>query len=155
MSVCLRGYPNYVFSYNEEEGKLVVMNVKRGREKKQRLNNYGYLTVELWNDGKRTIFLTSRLILMLFGPQQPSPEQWTVDHIDRNPLNNHLSNLRWASSSEQCLNQKFRGKGYSWHKTKNSWQVQFKGKHIGYYQTEEEAIAKIQEIRTEPSQISP
>lgn len=29
----------------------------------------------------------------------------TVDHIDRNPKNNNLSNLRWATYSEQNKNQ--------------------------------------------------
>lgn len=32
-------------------------------------------------------------------------EKPTVDHIDRNPFNNHISNLRWATYSEQCFNR--------------------------------------------------
>lgn len=28
----------------------------------------------------------------------------TVDHIDRNPLNNSVTNLRWFTQAEQCLN---------------------------------------------------
>lgn len=34
----------------------------------------------------------------------------TVDHIDRNPANNNIINLRWATHSEQCDNRGFPSK---------------------------------------------
>jgi hypothetical protein len=36
----------------------------------------------------------------------PNPDNKpTIDHIDRDPLNNNISNLRWANTSEQMLNR--------------------------------------------------
>jgi len=36
----------------------------------------------------------------------PNPEnKYSVDHIDRNKTNNHISNLRWATFSEQMTNR--------------------------------------------------
>lgn len=44
-----------------------------------------------------------RLVAMCF-IENPENKP-TVDHIDRNKLNNNLSNLKWATQSEQCLNR--------------------------------------------------
>ena len=30
----------------------------------------------------------------------------TIDHIDQNPSNNNLGNLRWADQTDQCINRK-------------------------------------------------
>ena len=49
-----------------------------------------------------------RLIAQTFIPNAENKP--TVDHIDRNTLNNHVSNLRWATQSEQNTNQGKRGR---------------------------------------------
>ena len=48
-------------------------------------------------------YLVHRLVAMAF---QPNPVNLpTVDHIDRNPDNNHKDNLKWASYKDQNVNR--------------------------------------------------
>ena len=55
-------------------------------------------------NGKRTNYLFSHLVAKCFIGERP--EGYDVDHIDINPLNNNVSNLRYVTHRENCLNQK-------------------------------------------------
>ena len=69
----------------------------------------------------------------------------TIDHIDRNSLNNHIINLRVATLIQQSQNRDYviNAKGYFFRKRDNKWnaQISINGKttHIGSFNTEEEA----------------
>jgi hypothetical protein len=73
------------------------------------------------------------------------PKGMTVDHIDRNPSNNKIENLRLATPSSQCHNRKNWGKYLKWVKrTKYGTFIgrfTLKGKliEVGSYKTELEA----------------
>ena len=72
-----------------------------------------------------------------------------IDHVDINPFDNRIENLRVVNKSQNIRNQKKRKncsskyKGVCWHNSANKWQVKIsidgKAKHLGLFDTEEEA----------------
>lgn len=86
---------NYSISENGD-----VRNDKTGKIKKAYVNSQnGYLVVDLYENNKCTKKTIHRLLAEAF---IPNPEgKPTVDHKDGNRTNNSLSNLRWATYSEQ------------------------------------------------------
>tara|TARA_R110000868_G_scaffold85160_2_gene239710 strand:+ start:188 stop:631 length:444 start_codon:yes stop_codon:yes gene_type:complete len=48
-----------------------------------------------------------RLVASRFLPQ-PTSDECEIDHIDRNKSNNHASNLRWCSRSDNNLNKEYK-----------------------------------------------
>ena len=69
-----------------------------------KLSNKGYFSIGLRLDKKKKFFSVHRLVALHF---ISNPENKpTVDHIDRNPSNNNVNNLRWATLVEQCENRR-------------------------------------------------
>tara|TARA_R110002050_G_C8774825_1_gene500729 strand:- start:124 stop:615 length:492 start_codon:yes stop_codon:yes gene_type:complete len=64
-----------------------------------------------------------------------------IDHIDRNAFNNHISNLRLVTHSQNQQNKNV--KGYSWNKAERKYRahisVNGKLRFLGQYKTKEEA----------------
>jgi HNH endonuclease/AP2 domain len=96
----------------------------------------GYSAVKL----NYKLYLTHRIIFMMFNGYLPK----IVDHIDGNPKNNKIENLREVTRSQNCQNQKIRRNNTSGvkcvtlDKSRNKWLVQIhfnkKKKNLGYYQ---------------------
>lgn len=96
----------------------------------------GYARVGI--DGKR--YFAHRLIFLMQHGYLPK----FIDHIDGNPSNNLLSNLREATHQENIRNKKTQTNnqsgtnGVHWHKQNKKWIVQIrvdsKSKHIGSFE---------------------
>ena len=63
---------------------------------------YGYAYVSLWKDLEDKQVRVHRLVAEAFIPNPENKK--TVDHIDRDVHNNDVSNLRWATDTEQKHN---------------------------------------------------
>ena len=112
------------------------------------LNNSGtYFRVNLTKDKCFKGCSVHRLVAEAF---IPNPENKPfVDHIDNNCLNNHITNLRWATNQENmrnmkcCRNSKSGVRGVYFETSQQKWRsvmmVDNKSIHIGYFKTIEEA----------------
>lgn len=98
--------------------------------------------------GRRRTILMHRVILSrMLGRELARGEQ--ADHINCDPLDNRRGNLRLATHAENSRNRRLRAdnasgyKGAYWHKQRQRWQAQVrvdrKLKHLGYFDTAEEA----------------
>lgn len=70
------------------------------------INSKGYERLRVIDKGKYIRMFVHRLVALAFLPNLSDKPM--VDHIDGNRSNNALSNLRWATRSENMLNTKVR-----------------------------------------------
>jgi len=98
----------------------------------------GYRQIQI----DKKIYSSSSLAWFYMTGEWPINE---VDHADLNRLNDVWDNLRLASRSQNGLNKHVRKdsklgvKGVRYRKTKRKFQARFRDKHLGYFETLEEA----------------
>lgn len=82
-----------------------VRRKETGNVLKQRTTRNTYQLVNLhYGKSVQKTFKVHRLVAMAF---LPNPNNLPfVDHIDRNPKNNHLSNLAWSSKANNIINSR-------------------------------------------------
>ena len=126
-----------------------VKNIKSGKILNQRIHN-GYKVMRLSNDSNIVKDVSvHRLIAIAFLPNPNNKP--CVDHIDNNDTtNNNISNLRWATNSQNNMNRgvsKNNTSGYKgiyFHKKSNKWvaRIKMNGNYIqlGYYENVDDAI---------------
>ena len=73
----------------------------KGREMKQKTSRCGYKVIGFCSDAVKEHFSVHRLVALAF---VANPENKpTVNHIDGNKNNNKMSNLEWATHTEQMV----------------------------------------------------
>ena len=147
----IQDYPNYLI-YDDgrvwsKPRKSTIGREVKGRFLKSWKDKKGYHLIALSRDGKSKGFLLSRLVAIHYIPNPDNKPE--VDHIDRNPLNNHVSNLRWAT---KCENMQNRGKlrnntsghtGIYYDNSCNGWRFKYQknGRQFRkFFTTKQEAI---------------
>lgn len=93
--------PNHENYEISNEGKIR----RRSNEKELKLrpaDNRGYSVITLFTDKKKYTKKVARLVWEAFNG---CPCKLTVDHIDRNPSNNNINNLRCITLQENLKNR--------------------------------------------------
>jgi DNA-directed RNA polymerase subunit RPC12/RpoP len=67
------------------------------------IGNRGYRYFQIKRNNKRQNFLFHQLVAKCFLGNKED-DKFVIDHIDRNKLNNNLTNLRYVSKKENSLN---------------------------------------------------
>ena len=138
----------WIDKYRYEDGKLYYkksrFKSKIGKEVKTYITNRGYVYFNDTASKKRNIH---KVIFAMFHRKIPQ----FIDHIDRNPLNNRIENLRETTRQLNQLNtnmyatNKSGFRGVSFYKQSKKWRaaicIQKKYIHLGLYDTKEEAYA--------------
>ena len=115
-------------------------------EKKCSIRN-GYKNLQLNHEGKRKDYLIHRIIAYAYLGLDINNSKQFIDHVNRDRLDNCVSNLRLVSHQENQFNRN--SKGYSKKGNKYKAQIQINGKkiHLGYYDTTEEASNAYQQAK--------
>ena len=126
----MRPIKGYEELYSIDENGNVFSHV-RNRMLKPSLNrddNRGRLFVILFKNNSRSIKYIHQLVAEAFLGHIPCGYKLVVDHIDNNPLNNHVSNLQLISArhnlSKDKKNKTSKYTGVSWNKQKSKWIAQ-------------------------------
>lgn len=138
----IEGYENYEVSN--------IGRVRRGVNLlKFSVHHWGHYRVQLVANKKRKAMYVARLVAQAFIPNEGENDLF-VDHIDGDPQNNNVFNLRWCTTSQNNMNCKTYSnntsghKGITFDKDRKMWRVRLTLNneviHGGRFENFEEAV---------------
>ena len=103
--------------------------------------------MNLNREGSYTTRTVHQLVAIAFLDHKPCGYDVVIDHLDNNPLNNNVNNLRLTSNRENSSKDRKVGTssytGVAFHKHNKKWysciRINGKRKYLGYFKTEIEA----------------
>ena len=141
-----------LIDYNFETGivtwKVRMNGAKAGVGEEAGTTSCGYRRIQINN--KRYM---AHILIWIWVMGEP-PEK-LIDHEDGNTLNNSWKNLREADDSQNAFNRKRNSnntsgiKGVHYHKGQDMYHSYVSGKHIGSFDTKEEAEQAVTRKRLE------
>lgn len=94
---------------NMNKFKTLPKTDKRGHKRNEKILDFnqsprkgGYVRISLYKGGAKYNTSFHRIVMSSFCPISETYD--CIDHIDGNPANSNLSNLRWCNSSQNKLN---------------------------------------------------
>ena len=104
-NLVFRKIPSLHFFYEVSEDGRIVRNAKSKKHIKQVRDKDGYCSCYFNIKGKVVHRYVASLVAECWLGKRP--EGYQIDHIDRNRANNHRTNLRYVTYSEQMKNRVF------------------------------------------------
>ena len=134
-----------------EDGKVLVLGKYKPNKdeyyEKKCSNVRGYLQLHLNHKNKEKLYFVHRLVAYAFLNLDLENPKQLIDHQDRNPSNNFVSNLRIVTHQQNMFNMNVKG----YRKQGNKWrariQIGKKNKHLGYFDNEEDASKAYQDAK--------
>lgn len=121
-AIPVQGYENYLIDI---QGRVYSRKKAGFKERARSKNGVGYSQMYLFKSGKHKSPLVHRLVWESF--VGPVPKGLELDHINQDKNDNSLQNLRLATKSQNCCNNK--AKNYFFCNTTKKWIVVFKTNH--------------------------
>ena len=122
----VNGYNNYEVSSVGRVRNTSTLNIL-----KQRIDRTGYYKINLYKDNRTKTYQVHRLVAFAFCNNDNVIDYNVVDHVDRNKINNHFLNLRWATQSMNSRNATISRantsgtKGVNFMQCSNSWRAEW------------------------------